>query len=87
MLRFDFDGLLQRFELRAARNEDAWRLDFTPRDSQLTMILGRITVMGRDEAVTRLEFTRTASQRVEILIDETRTGTPFSADEISRFFR
>ncbi|HEY0945152.1 MAG TPA: LolA-related protein [Opitutaceae bacterium] len=87
VLRFDFDQLLQRFELRAVRNDDVWRLDFTPRDEQLAGILGHITVIGAGEAVTRLEFRRTPTQRVEIFIGKTTTGEPFTADEIARFFR
>lgn len=88
VLRFDFNQLLERFELRAARGgDDTWRLDFTPRDEQLAGILGQITVMGASEAVTRLEFRRTPTQRVEIFIGKTTTGQAFTTEEIARFFR
>ena len=39
------------------------------------------------EAVRRLEFRRSATQRVEILIGATQTGMLFTPDEERRFFR
>ncbi|HLP00963.1 MAG TPA: outer membrane lipoprotein carrier protein LolA [Opitutaceae bacterium] len=87
VLRFDLPALLKLFSLRAARDGDDWRLDFTPRTPELARTLSTLTVEGSGEAVRRLEFRRSAKQRVEVLIGETRTGVTFSADEVKRFFR
>ncbi|HLP07957.1 MAG TPA: LolA-related protein [Opitutaceae bacterium] len=87
VLRFDLPALLKLFSLRAARDGDDWRLDFTPRTPELARTLSVLTVEGSGEAVRRLEFRRSAKQRVEVLIGETRTGVTFSADEVKRFFR
>ncbi len=87
VLRFDLPALLQLFSLRAARDGDDWRLDFAPRTPALARTLSTLTVEGTGERVRRLEFRRSAKQRVEVLIGETRTGVTFSADEVKRFFR
>jgi hypothetical protein len=87
VMRFDFAALARTFELHAARDGGAWRLDFVPRDPEQARLLGRIVVTGEDEAVRRLEFRHSAKQRVEILIGETHTGVAFSAGDEKRFFR
>lgn len=87
VLRFDLPALLQLFSLRAARDGEDWRLDLAPRTPELARTLSALTVEGTGTAVRRLEFRRSAKQRVEVLIGETRTGVTFSADETKRFFR
>jgi len=87
VLRFDLPALLKLFTLRAARDGDDWRLDFVPRTPELARHLSTLTVEGTGECVRRLEFRRSAKQRVEVLIGETQTGVAFTAEEEKRFFR
>lgn len=87
ILRFDLAGLATRFEVQAGRAGEAWRLDFIPRDAALARQLGRIIVRGTGQEVRQLEFRRSAMQRVEVFIGETRRGVTFPAEETARFFR
>jgi hypothetical protein len=87
VLRFDLPALLKLFTLCAARDGDDWRLDFVPRTPELARHLSTLTVEGSGERVSRLEFRRSAKQRVEVLIGETQTGVTFTAEEAKRFFR
>jgi hypothetical protein len=87
VLRFDLPALLQLFTLHAAREGEDWRLDFVPRTPELTRHLSVIVVEGVGERVRRLEFRRSAKQRVEVLIEETQIGVNFTAEEEKRFFR
>lgn len=85
VLRFDLPALTRLFDLRGTRDDTAWRVEFIPRDAVTT--LKTLVVTGSGEAVTGLEFSPAASQRIEIAITGTRTGVPFTADELTRFFR
>jgi hypothetical protein len=87
VLRFDRAELGKTFHLFAVRAGEEWRLDFVPRAAELARTLGRITVIGAGDAVRRLEFRRSATQRVEIIIGATQTGVLFTPDEEKRFFR
>jgi hypothetical protein len=87
VLRFDRAELAKTLHLFAVRAGEEWRLDFVPRSAELARTLGRITVIGVGDAVRRLEFRRSATQRVEILIGATQTGVTFTPDEERRFFR
>lgn len=87
ILNFDWQKLDQAFQVFAAREGSDWRLDFVPRDAQLANTLGRITALGTGNMMRQLEFRRSAMQRVEIFIGETRQGVEFTADEKKAFFR
>lgn len=87
VLRFDRAELGKVFQLHAARDGGAWRLDFVPREEALSRSLGRITVWGEDVVVKRLEFRRSSAQRVEILIDESQVGVTFGDEDLKRYFR
>jgi len=87
ILRFDLAALTATFDIHAARAGEAWRLDFVPRDPALARQLGRLIVRGSDQTVAQLEFRRSAMQRVEVFIGETRRGVAFTDDELARFFR
>lgn len=87
VLRFDLPVLLELFTLHAARDGEDWRLDFVPRTPELARSLSVVVVEGSGEAVRRLEFRRSAKQRVQVLIEETKTGVVFTDDEVKRFFR
>jgi len=87
VLRFDLPALAGNFQIRAAGDTHAWRLDFEPRDPALTRDLGTITVAGAETTVQRLEFGRVGDQRIEIRVGAVRTGVTFSAAELRRYFR
>jgi hypothetical protein len=87
VLRFDLPALVKLFSLRAARDGEDWRLDFAPRTPELARSLSTLVVEGTGESVRRLEFRRSAKQRVEVLIEETRIGVTFTPEEEKRFFR
>ncbi len=87
VLRLDLRPLAETFELYGQRTGAAWTLDLVPRAAELQRTLGQITVDGVGATVRRIEFRRSLSQRVEILVDPPRSLAPFSADELHRFFR
>jgi hypothetical protein len=87
IMRFDMPALLPRFVVRAERGDAGWRFEFTPRDPGVAGSLGTIIVQGTGTDVRHLEFRRSASQRVEIDVGETMSGTVFTAPELAKFFR
>jgi hypothetical protein len=87
ILRFDLAPLYSRFEIRGRRAGGDWTLDFVPRDPSLAASLGEIKVGGSGPEVRRLEFRRSAAQRIEIDVGAARTGQDFGPDELKRFFR
>ena len=87
ILNFDWQKLDRNFLVYAARDGEDWRLDFVPRDSQLASRLGRIVASGQGVLMRHLEFRRSALQRVEILIGETKQGGSFTPEEKKRYFR
>jgi len=87
IMRFDLPALYPSFVIRASHTDEGWRFEFTPRDAAVAGTLGSITVLGAGTDVRRLEFRRSASQRVEIEVGETRAGTAFTPAELAQFFR
>jgi hypothetical protein len=87
IMRFDLPALFPRFVIRAFRGPNGWQFEFTPRDADAAGSLGSITVAGSGTDVSHLEFRRSASQRVEIDVTDTRTGVVFTPAELARFFR
>lgn len=87
ILNFDWRQLDHSFLVYAARSGSDWRLDFVPRDPQLANMLGRITALGDGNVMRQLEFRRSAMQRVEIFIGETKLGVELTPEEKRRFFR
>jgi len=87
VMRFDQKELAKIFLLYAVRAGNTWRLDFEPRDPALIKTIGRITVWGEDAKIKQLEFRRSNSQRVEIIIDDSQAGVVFTVEEQKRFFR
>jgi len=87
IMRFDMPALMPRFVVRALRTGEGWQFEFTPADPAASGALGTITVAGAGTDVRHLEFRRSASQRVEIDVGETRAGVAFTASEQAQFFR
>ncbi len=86
VLRFDLPALAETFELFGRRDGAAWELAFVPRAADLRRTVGQISVAGSADAVHRIEIRRSAKQSVTILIGPPR-ATPFTAEELTRFFR
>ncbi len=87
ILRFDEADLYQRFRVFGAWAGESWRLEFLPRSAAVARWVGKISVEGRGRTVLRIEFRRSANQRIEIEIDSTATGVVFGPAERQRFFR
>jgi hypothetical protein len=87
IMRFDLPALFPRFVIVAQRTDAGWQFQFTPRDTEAASSLGSITLAGSGTEVRHLEFKRSASQRVEIDVGETRPGTVFTPAEQAQFFR
>ena len=81
---FDLAALYPRFEIRARRSDADWTFEFIPRDPDVARSLGEIFVGGTGSDVHHLEFRRTATQRVEISVGDTRSGVPFTPATRSR---
>jgi hypothetical protein len=67
--------------------DKAWTLALVPRAEELRRTLGAIIITGEADLVRRIELRRSAVQRVEILVGDPRPQTPFTAEELHRFFR
>ncbi len=87
VLTFDLAALRENFTVHAARDGADWRLDFVPRTADLQRQLGTLTVFAMDDHVRRLEFRRSATQRVVVVIEKTETRVTFTPEELKRFFR
>jgi hypothetical protein len=87
IMRFDLPALFPRFIIRASHTDSGWQFEFTPRDAGASSSLGTITLIGSGAEVRHLEFKRSASQRVEIEVGDTRAGAVFTPAEKAQFFR
>ncbi len=86
VLRFDLAALATDFELFGERTAPAWTLTLVPRTADLRRTLAEIVVTGEATEVRRIVIRRSAKQSVEITVGPARP-TPFTADELKRFFR
>lgn len=86
VLRFDLAALAAHFEIFGRREDGRWTLAFVPRADEVRRRVGTITVAGRDEALERIEIRQSARQYVAIGLGPAR-ATPFTAEELKRFFR
>lgn len=86
-LRFDLKEIRAGFVVHAARDGGDWRIDLEPRDAAVRRTLGNLVIAGSGMEVTRLEFQRSASQRVVIGIVTTQDPASFTPDVLQRFFR
>ena len=87
VMQFDLAKLREDFYLHAARDGNDWRLDFVPRDQELARALGSLIVTGIGTTVQRLEFHRSAKQRIVVIIKTAGAGVTFPEEEVRRFFR
>ena len=87
IMRFDFAALFPRFDVQAQRSGDTWRFEFTPKDPEAARALGLITVVGTGTEVRHLQFRHSANQRVDIDVENPRSGAAFTPAELAQFFR
>ena len=87
VLHFDLSALEQDFAFSGERTGSDWILQLVPRDATRAGSLGAITLSGRDGVLERIEFTRSAEQRIEILIRDARDNVEFSSADLKRYFR
>lgn len=87
VLRFDFEALKKEFDVYGRHEGATWTLAFAPRDPAFANLLGILTVSGENGALRRIEMTKSPTQRIEILIKDTKEDVLFTGDTIRRFFR
>ena len=87
VLRFDLTALKESFEFHGRRSGEAWTLAFVPRDPALAGAVGTLVVNGEAGRLTKIEMVKSDTQRIEILIGETREDVVFTGDTLKRFFR
>jgi outer membrane lipoprotein-sorting protein len=87
ILRFDLDALSRDFVVHGQRDGDAWTLAFAPRDPAFAELIGTLTVTGEQGTLRKIEMVKSATQRIEILIRDTREDVIFTGDTLKRFFR
>ena len=82
-----FDPLKKEFEVHGRREGETWTLAFVPRDPAFANLLGMLTVSGEKNALHKIEMIKSPTQRIEILIRDTREDVLFTGDTLKRFFR
>jgi hypothetical protein len=87
VLRFDFEALKKEFDVYGRYDDATWRLGFAPRDPTFANLLGILTVSGEDGVLRRIEMIKSPTQRIEILVRDTKEDVLFTGDTIRRFFR
>ena len=86
VLRFDLSALAANFEIFGRRNDHGWMLALVPRATDLRHAVAEIDIAGEAAEVHRITIRRTPQQYVEILVGPARP-TPFTAEELKRYFR
>lgn len=87
VLRFDLAALQKSFVMYGRQEGTKWVLGFVPRDASLAEMIGTLFVSGDQTVLDRIEMTKSATQRIEILIRNTREDVVFPGDVLERFFR
>lgn len=87
VLQFDLPALQKSFVMYGRHEGNSWMLGFVPRDPALANMIGTLLVSGEQTRLDRIEMTKSAKQRIEILVSGTREDVIFPGDVIGRFFR
>lgn len=87
VLRFDLPSLQKSFAMHGRRDDARWTLAFVPREAVLSEMIGTLVVSGEEGRLTRIEMNKSATQRIEIDIRETKEDVVFTSAVISRYFR
>lgn len=86
-LRLDLPALAGRFEIYGRRTGESWTIALVPREAAMRRGIERITVEGKAAIVSRIEIRHSAKQTIEILLSAPRAVTPFTAEELARYFK
>ncbi len=87
VLRFDIAALQKSFAIHGRREDAAWTLAFVPHDAAVAETIGTLVVSGEKAQLTRIEMKKSATQRIEIAIAETREDVIFTEAVLKRYFR
>lgn len=87
VLQFDLGKLQQQFDVHGRRDGAAWTLAFVSRDPTFAQLLGTLSVSGVDATLTKIEMVKSPTQRIEIIVRDTREDVLFTGDTVRRFFR
>ena len=87
VFNFDPTALAADFDLRGARDGEAWRLELTSRDPDELGPASMIFIEGSANVLSSIELRASARQRVVIRIGHTREDVTFTNEEVDRFFR
>jgi hypothetical protein len=87
ILRLDFGALQHDFDVRGTHDNHQWSIELIPRSEDLRRVIGLIAVSGADTNVWRIELRHSPKQYVEIQMAAPFPPTPFTPDELKRFFR
>ena len=87
VLRFDLPALEKSFVIHGQRDGEKWTLVFVPIEQSLADQIGMLAVSGSAGRIERIEMVKTPTQRIEILISNTRENVIFPGDVLQRFFR
>jgi len=87
ILQFDLPALLREFVIHGQRTAANWTLGFVPRDPTLAQAIGSVIVHGEQAHLDRIDMIKSDTQRIEILIRNTRDDVIFQPDVLERFFR
>lgn len=86
ILRGDYLGLIQDFDLAVARSGGTWTLTLRPTERSIAQAVREIVVTRDAQQVSRIVLHRSDRQRIEIAIAPRVAGS-FSADHVRRYFR
>lgn len=87
VLRFDLPALQKSFAVHGRNDGGRWTLAFVPRDPALADSIGTLIVSGVEGRLERIEMNKSATQRIEILISETKEDVIFTGAVLDHYFR
>lgn len=87
VLRFDLAALEKSFEVHGRTDGARWTLAFVPREPSLGDLIGVLGVSGEGGRLDEIQLVKSPTQRIDILITNTRDNVIFPGDVIQRFFR
>jgi hypothetical protein len=87
VLQFDLAALQKDFVVHGRQERQEWSLAFVPRDPALANIIGVIVVRGVDLNLRKVVMIKSATQRIEVTIYDTKEDVLFTGYTLQRFFR
>ncbi|HWL17529.1 MAG TPA: outer membrane lipoprotein carrier protein LolA [Opitutus sp.] len=87
LLQFDVTTLARNFELAGDRDGERWILALKPLDGAAAEATGAILLRGHRAQIDEIVLSPERGPRIRISITAVRTGQPFAAAELARYFR